>query len=97
MKERDHAVGEETQGNRGGKLAILLGVGVGASIILTLFIREVRQLNANLEAINNGLREFSAEAAKLREVLEDFRQMTAPWLGYKVVDKGKDAALNPKR
>lgn len=96
MKERDSAAREEKQGNQGEKLGILLGVGVGASIILTLFIREVRQLNANLKAINNGLREFSAEAAELRKVLEDFRQMTASWLGYKVVEKGKDATLNPK-
>ena len=35
------------------------------------------------------LSKLLAEIRRLNEILEDYRIMIAPWLGYKVVDKEK--------
>lgn len=57
-------------------------------------IEELGRLNDNLEGLGPTLErvpEFLEMFGRLIEVLEDYRTMTAPWLGFNVIEKDEKA------
>ena len=53
---------------------------------------ELRRLNDNYDSCEKKLPEVLDEVRRLIDVLEDLREMTAPWLGFRVVeDESKKA------
>ena len=53
---------------------------------------ELRRLNDNYDSCEKKLPEVLDEVRRLIDVLEDLREMTAPWLGFRVVEDKSEKA-----